>query len=257
MNVQVKSKQSLEPIPSVEAAQQAANRIREAIISGVYKPGARLIERELTEQLNVSRHPVREALRLLAREGFVDLHRNRGARVSVVDASQVTEVYAIRMSLGNLALERLIGPKGLIKTADLKRLEALKERTLRFARLHRHDDAVEVDLEFQQSIIDASLLPRVQKYFNELTDDVRRFDRTLGIVYTDQESYVQKYNIGLYNAIEERDLQGARSIWQGKFVKAVERFLAALAGADLDGAKRIVAAEGSRKEERSSGGKAA
>lgn len=249
-------RQSLEPIPSVEAAQQAANQIREAIISGVYRPGARLIERELTEQLNVSRHPVREALRLLAREGFVNLHRNRGAQVSIVDASHVTEVYAIRMSLGNLALDRLIGGRGLMTTADLKRLEMLKEKALRFARLHRHDDTVEVDLEFQQSIIDASLLPRVQRYFIELTDDVRRFDRTLSIVYTDQESYVQKYIVGLYSAISDNSLERARAIWQGKFEKAVGRFLAAIAGTDLDGAKRVVG-NPSAGRDRYTGGRAA
>jgi DNA-binding GntR family transcriptional regulator len=229
----------LEPIPIVEATQQAAHQIRHAIISGHYKPGDRLIERELTEQLHVSRHPVREALRLLAREGFVDLHRNRGAQVSSVDESSVTEVYAIRMALGRLALERLIRPGGIpMPQKELKRLETLKDRAMRCAKLKRHDDAVAADMDFQQAIVDASDLSRVKKYFRELTDDVRRFDALLGIVYTDQENYVKKYIASLYHAISDGNLSQAQSIWQGKFEKAVERFLAAIAGREVEGVIR-------------------
>ena len=62
----------------------------------------------------------------------------------------------------------------------------------------------------------------------------------MGIVYTDQENYVQKYIVGLFNAIRDGDLESARAIWRGKFEKAVERFVSALAGMELDGAKRIV-----------------
>lgn len=229
----------LEPIPSVEAAQQAAAQIRQAIISGQYKPGERLIERKLTEQLNVSRHPVREALRVLAREGFVELHRNRGAQVTSIEASHITEIYAIRMALGNLALERLIGVGGSVAPADIRRLEILMQKTLRFATQRKHDAAVESDLEFQQVIVDSSGLDRVGKYFSELTDDVRRFSRTLGIVYTDQGNYVQKHNVGLFNAVRDRNLEGARAIWRGKFDMAVERFVSALDGMELDGVKRV------------------
>ena len=229
----------LEPIPSVEAAQQAATQIRQAIITGRYKPGERLIERKLTEQLNVSRHPVREALRVLAREGFVELHRNRGAQVTSIEASHITEIYAIRMALGNLALERLIGVGGSIAPGDIRRLETLMHKALRFATQRKHDAAVEADLEFQQVIVDSSRLDRVKKYFGELTDDVRRFSRTLGIVYTDQENYVQKHIVGLFDAIRDGNLEDARAIWRGKFDKAVERFVSAISGMELDGARRV------------------
>lgn len=233
-----KAVRSLEPIPSVEAAQQAASRIRQAIINGTYKPGERLIERELTEQLNVSRHPVREALRLLAREGFVVLHRNRGAEVSSIDASTVTEVYAIRMALGRLALDRLLGEGSPMNPADLKRLKGFMEAAARHAKAHQHDAAVKADLDFQEAIIDASGMNRVSNYFKELSDDVKRFDRMLGIIYTEQEKYVEMYIRSLYVAIADHNLTDAQSIWQGKFQKAVQRFLSAIAGSELDGAKR-------------------
>lgn len=60
---------------------KTAEQIRAAIIHGEFKPGERLIEKQLTDQLNISRHPLREALRLLSREGLVEIRVNRGAIV--------------------------------------------------------------------------------------------------------------------------------------------------------------------------------
>ena len=59
-----------------------ANQLREAIISGRFKVGERLIEEVLAEEYGVSRVPVREALRRLETEGFVTLTPYRGATVS-------------------------------------------------------------------------------------------------------------------------------------------------------------------------------
>lgn len=230
---------SLAPIPSEEAAQQAARQIRQAIIDGAYAPGQRLTERELTEQLNISRHPVRDALRLLAREGFVELHRNRGAQVSTVDASTVREVYTIRRTLGHLALDHIVDATGEIPAATLRNLEKLAEKAARLARAQRHDEAIEADLEFQQAIVEASGLRRVTAYFRELTDDVRRFDKSLGVVYTDQERYIERYIKSLLDALEKGDREAAKQIWNEKFDKAVERFVSAIRGAKLDGAKVV------------------
>ncbi|MGB8414927.1 GntR family transcriptional regulator [Paraburkholderia sp.] len=229
---------SLEPIPSVEAAQQAARQIRQAIISGKYAPGQRLIERELTEQLDISRHPVREALRLLAREGFVELHRNRGAQVSVVDASIVREVYTIRWSLGDLALNKLIGNGNVVAARDIRHLATLVDKVTKLALSGRHDEAIDADLEFQQAMVDASGLQRVMKYFRELTDDVRRFDKSLGIVYADQESYVERYITPLFQMIELGRLEDASKVWKEKIDEAVDRFLSAIAAADAGSEKK-------------------
>jgi DNA-binding GntR family transcriptional regulator len=230
----------LEPIPSVETAQKAAKQIRRAIVSGAYKPGERLIERALVEQLGISRHPVREALRLLAREGFVDLHRNRGAQVSAIDAASVTEVYAIRKALGNLALDQLLVNGARVPAADLKRLETLKDRAARCAERKQHDQAIDADLAFQQAIVDASGLIRVRRLFEESSDDVRRFNALLGIRFYNQKDYVNRYIASLLTALGDGDLPRAQAIWQGKFEKAVERFLAAIEGKAIDGGIRAV-----------------
>jgi DNA-binding GntR family transcriptional regulator len=84
-------------------AQSAYLAIREGIIHGSYPPGSRLRERELSEELHMSRIPIREALRQLEVEGFVTTSPNRGALVSQLTLKDVAELFDLRLSLEVLA----------------------------------------------------------------------------------------------------------------------------------------------------------
>ena len=228
----------LAPMTQMESTQFAAEQIRTAIIAGHFKPGDRLVEQQLTDMLNVSRHPVREALRLLAREGFVEIKRNKGASVRAVDADSVIEVYNIRMALGKIALDHLLAEPGRLASADIKRLEKLAENAVKFANLDSQVETVRNDLEFQQAIIDATGLQRTIRYFSELTADVRRFNHQLGVVYTDRRGDAEKYVVKLFESLRDGDLGTAHEIWQAKFSKALERYLSLIADSESDGASR-------------------
>jgi DNA-binding GntR family transcriptional regulator len=221
----------------MESAEFAAEQIRQAIITGKFKPGDRLIEQQLTDLINVSRHPVREALRLLSREGFVELRRNRGALVSAVDPASVVEVYNIRMALGRIALNYLLAEDKL-QPSDLKRLEKLATNALRLADQDSQAATINNDLEFQQAIVEATGLQRTIRYFVELTGDVRRFNNLLKIRYTDRKGDAQNYVMRLFEALRDKDLSLAESIWQAKFEKAKERYLRLLANQAPEGASR-------------------
>lgn len=80
----------------------AAKEIREGIVSGRLKPGVRLVEGKLSEEMGISRMPVREALRLLAAEGLVTIEPRRGATVSQFTAEQVREMVEVRATLEGL-----------------------------------------------------------------------------------------------------------------------------------------------------------
>jgi len=73
--------------------------IRQAIVEGRYPPGGRLVEQRVAEELDVSRTPVREALRRLESEGLVVVERNRGAHVRPVSESEVADLYEVRARL--------------------------------------------------------------------------------------------------------------------------------------------------------------
>jgi GntR family transcriptional regulator, trigonelline degradation regulator len=82
---------------------QVLRVLRNAIITGRFKPGERLIERQLCEWTNVSRTSVREALRHLESEGLVTSTPNRGPVVTRVSAEQAKNIYLVRAALEGIA----------------------------------------------------------------------------------------------------------------------------------------------------------
>lgn len=78
------------------------DRIREDILNGVYRPGDRLIEGKLSEDLGVSRIPIREALRELSAEGIVTIEPRRGASVAVLSDDQAKNLAEVRAALEGL-----------------------------------------------------------------------------------------------------------------------------------------------------------
>lgn len=92
----------IEKVPA-SLRQQVLEQLREAIISGLLIPGARLIERELTEQMGVSRTVVREALRQLEAEHLVEVIPNKGPFVRQPSIDEAEDLYRIRAVLHGLA----------------------------------------------------------------------------------------------------------------------------------------------------------
>lgn len=92
-------------IPRRPLHQEATDRLRDLIVQGSLAPGSRLNERLLTAQLGVSRTPLREAFKVLATEGLVELLPNRGAIVSAIDPVRVAETLAVMGALEALAGE--------------------------------------------------------------------------------------------------------------------------------------------------------
>ncbi len=103
--------------------QVAAERLRALIIEGVLAPGARLNERELSEQLGVSRTPLREAFRLLAAEGLLLQLPNRGVQVVALSREDVRHAFEVMASLEGLAGELAAAR---VTDADLDDLRALQ-----------------------------------------------------------------------------------------------------------------------------------
>lgn len=89
--------------------QKVENAVRQAITSGVYAPGERLIERELCEGLGVSRASVREALRRLEAEKLVQIVPHRGPVVAAISVEEARQLYALRAVLEGYAAREFAG----------------------------------------------------------------------------------------------------------------------------------------------------
>ncbi len=109
-------------IPRQVLHQEVGVRLRQRIVEGQLGPGAKLNERELAELLNVSRTPLREAIKMLAAEGLVELLPNRGAVVAQMSEQDVADTFEVIAGLegqsGELAAQR-------ITEAELAEIRAL------------------------------------------------------------------------------------------------------------------------------------
>jgi DNA-binding GntR family transcriptional regulator len=90
---------------------QVAQRLRQMLVEGQIAPGAKLNERELCEQLKISRTPLREAIKTLAAEGLVDLLPNRGAFAVALSEADILNTFEVMAGLeglsGELAAQRI------------------------------------------------------------------------------------------------------------------------------------------------------
>jgi DNA-binding GntR family transcriptional regulator len=109
-------------LPGRVLHQEVALRLRQRIVEGRLAPGAKLNERELAQALRVSRTPLREAIRMLAAEGLVELQPNRGAIVAQMSEQDVADTFELIAGLegqsGELAALR-------ITAAELDEIRAL------------------------------------------------------------------------------------------------------------------------------------
>ncbi|MDK8873806.1 GntR family transcriptional regulator [Paracoccus sp. SSJ] len=87
--------------------EQLSARIMALIINGEFEPGQRLQESALAERFEVSRGPIREALRILEREGLVTMASRRGASVTRLTAERLRDIFNVRAALMGICAEEL------------------------------------------------------------------------------------------------------------------------------------------------------
>jgi DNA-binding GntR family transcriptional regulator len=170
------------------------------IVSGAVKPGDRLREERLTAQFGVSRPPLREALRVLERDGVIKRLPRRGVIVTPLGADDIREIYSLRWALEKLALELAMpvrDPSGLDplraaleqirRAADMADLQALVDANLAFhlavCSLPGHSRLLSTyrTLTHQLRIYMAANL-RFRQSLADPQDSVRRHERLVAVI---------------------------------------------------------------------------
>lgn len=117
-------------------ADYATAEIRRLILSGELPPGARLDQVELAKKLDVSRHPVRQAIERLAERGFVSVNPHRSAVVAEISATDMENLYVVRRALEPLAIREAFSAYDDALSRHLEELEQAMQRAA---------DAMELD----------------------------------------------------------------------------------------------------------------
>lgn len=188
--------------------EQAARIIRAQIISGRLEPGTMYSIGEIAEKLNVSITPVREALHDLAREGLIEVKRNRGFRVRTPSSKELDDIVQIRTMLEVSAVREITG-RALIE--DFGSLRQLSRKTEIFAQAGEWVGFLDTDREFHLSIHAALDNPKLLEIIGSLRDQSRLFglDQMAG-----SPNFLQstKEHELLLDAMEAHDPERAASI---------------------------------------------
>ncbi len=166
---------SLRAAPAVNTAtlaQQVHQHLREAILANRYPPGTAMLEETLATQLNVSRAPVREALRGLAAEGLVTVTARQPAVVSSLSKRDFLKGYQIREALEALAA-RLAVPR--LSPSDLLELERLQEQMRAAATDGNVAGFFAANTAFHALIVDCSGNDKLLEMHRALVAQMRRY----------------------------------------------------------------------------------
>jgi DNA-binding GntR family transcriptional regulator len=179
-------------------------RLRDLIVEGMIPPGARLNERVLCEQLQISRTPLREALKVLAAEGLAELLPNRGAVVTPISIAEIDHVFEV--------LGPLEGLSGELACARISNEQFAEIRALHFEMLlhyHRADRAeyFRCNQAIHQGISRAAGNPVLQASYGALNARVRRARYFANMTQERWDKAVAEHT-QILEAMERRD--GAR-----------------------------------------------
>jgi DNA-binding GntR family transcriptional regulator len=145
--------------------------LRDLIVEGDIEPGARISERLLCERFGVSRTPLREALKVLASEGLVELLPNRGARIARLDDKDVADMFEVMAVLealaGRLACAR-------IGEAALAEIRALHYQMLAHYMRRHLPEYFRLNQAIHEAIVEAAANPVLKATYLGLSGRIRR-----------------------------------------------------------------------------------
>lgn len=184
----------------------AYRKIREAIRTGHYSPGDRILEDEISRQLEMSRTPVREALHRLEAEGLLVYEARQGIVVARLDYQMIMELYSMRDVLEGTAAAMAARHASDAEIANLEHLLLLEER---FA-----DDAAamaEHNRRFHEAIYRSAHNRYLLKTLNALQDPLSLLSKTTFLL-PDRRTAAHPEHQAIVDAIRARDPERAERV---------------------------------------------
>lgn len=180
---------------------EAVAQVRAMLLEGEIPPGARIPERELCEKLRISRTPLREALKVLAAEGLVQLLPNRGSRAAKLTDKDVRDLFEVCQGLealaGELACERISDAEiAAIDQSHAEMIEHYRNRDL--IRYYHCNRAI------HEAIIAAACNPVLSGLYQSVTARIRRA-RYVAPMTLPRWALAMQEHEAILNALRRRD----------------------------------------------------
>ena len=183
--------------------EQVYRTLVEFITNGSIPPGTELKEQHLARQMNVSATPVREAIRRLASEGFVETVPYRGSVVRMLNQKEIAEAYVCREALERLAIAEAISH---LQDQDIKNLNELVDS---YQLMDDPTDIYESSQKFDDYIYDLSRNQTLHNLLGMLKGTISR-DKKYSSANTERRVEIYNEHKEIIKAMEERDVEKAK-----------------------------------------------
>jgi DNA-binding GntR family transcriptional regulator len=187
--------------PPASLHEDILGQLRDFIVEGHIKPGARIPERELCERFGISRTPLREALKVLAAEGLIELMPNRGARVRQFTEADIKSLFEVMSGLdfiaGRLACER-------ISEAAIAEIERMHLEMYTHYLRRELADYFRLNQNIHQAIVDAAANPILSTNYASLNAIVRRLRYSANLVRRDRLGDAMREHEEIVDALRRR-----------------------------------------------------
>jgi DNA-binding GntR family transcriptional regulator len=204
-------------------------QIRDMIVHGRLAPGSRIVEADLAEHLGVSRTPVRGALHMLHREGFIDSvagdRTKERLTVAPLTREDAGELYAIIAHLEGLAARKTAQLNVAARSAVARKLRDLNEGLGESPAAGRNDPHLIFDLDtsFHQTVVEVGAGPRLRKLLRTVKPQAERYWRLYASGIVEELSLMLAEHAVIVRAIEQGDCDQAERAMQSNWLNGAER----------------------------------
>jgi DNA-binding GntR family transcriptional regulator len=187
--------------------EQIYQTIKKLIFEGAYKPGERIYEAKIAKEFNVSRSPVREAVRAIEKEGLFVLNNKQQLVVYKPSIEDVKEIYLCRGGLESLAVKLATEQA---TDQELNELEVILDQTLKAidGQSDNKEEVILCNTRFHDHILKMSENKRLQKMLTELSA-LNYFYRVLNSDTVERKHTIYEEHLGIFKAMKERDTSRA------------------------------------------------
>ncbi len=195
--------------------------LEEAILQGRIKQGERLIEEELAAVLGVSRAPIREALRMMQKDGLVVVNPRKGAIVNSISREDMTEIYRVSGVLEGLAVELFCALATKKELADLQALYTDMEQQVRKKDIVRYR---KLNRQFHEALIHGSRNKKIKEICGSLQKQISWF-QNMNLAVSSRMATSLKEHKKIIDAFLKKSPAAARDAAVEHITRAAEAFL--------------------------------
>ena len=202
-----------QPLPD-----KIANFVREAIIVGKLKPGEKISEAKLADELHISRTPIREAIRMLESEGFVSIIPRRGTIVSEFSVEDLYEYFQVKACLEAFAAAGVVDA---LTERDLAKMRKLNEEEVAAINAGDFGHFLRIHEDFHQIFLSRTVNSKLLSLIQHMGFHIRRLEK---IFHDHPEIFVDcsKTHAQLISAFEARDAVKVREMVENNILHIAE-----------------------------------